>query len=173
MAADLLPVSTLAGFPVKAGAGSNGEEVNEYTMVGALNVFADKTIPVSIIGNGCSAEAETPMFQQAMLELADTRKDLMVFFQYGYTLLLSAKIADRNSHLQQVNRNFTQKEALKTNHRDVKLAVMQEKIRFVASVNTSHLYVQNVAKRQKFHLNQEKTDLFFAANASLRKKANN
>ena len=79
VAADLLPVSTLAGFPVKAGAGSNGEEVNEYTMVGALNVFADKTIPVSIIGNGCSAEAETPMFQQAMLELADTRKDLMVF----------------------------------------------------------------------------------------------
>jgi hypothetical protein len=79
IAADLLPVSTLAGFPVKAGAGSNGEEVNEYTMVGALNVFADKTIPISIIGNGCSAEAETPMFQQAMLELADTRKDLMVF----------------------------------------------------------------------------------------------
>ena len=79
IAADLLPASTLVGFPVKAGAGSNGEEVNEYTMVGALNVFADKTIPVSIIGNGCSAEAETPMFQQAMLELADTRKDLMVF----------------------------------------------------------------------------------------------
>ena len=79
VAADLLPASTLAGFPVKAGAGSNGEEVNEYTMVGALNVFADKTIPISIIGNGCSAEAETPMFQQAMLELADTRKDLMVF----------------------------------------------------------------------------------------------
>ena len=47
---------------------------------------------------------------------------------------------------------------------------MQEKIRFVASVNTSHLFVQNVAKRQKFHLNQEKTDLFFAANALQRSR---
>lgn len=75
--ATLLPESTVS--PVKGGAGSDGGEVNEYTMVGALNVFTDKTIPVSIIGNGCSTEAETPMFQQAMLELADTRKDLMVF----------------------------------------------------------------------------------------------
>lgn len=73
----LLPNSTVTA--VKAGAGSDGEEVNEYTMSGALNAFADKTIPVSIIGNGCSAEAETQTFQQAMLELADTRKDLMVF----------------------------------------------------------------------------------------------
>lgn len=77
--ATLLPISTLAGYPVQAGGGSDGEEVNEFTMVGALNVFTDKTIPVSIIGNGCSTEAETAMFQQAMLELADTRKDLMVF----------------------------------------------------------------------------------------------
>ena len=77
--ATLLPASTLAGYPVQAGGGSDGQEVNEFTMVGALNVFTDKTIPVSIIGNGCSTEAETAMFQQAMLELADTRKDLMVF----------------------------------------------------------------------------------------------
>ena len=77
--ANLLPASTLAGYPVQAGAGSDGDEVNEFTMVGALEVFSDKTIPVSIIGNGCSAEAETEMFQTSMLELADTRKDLMVF----------------------------------------------------------------------------------------------
>lgn len=76
--ATLLPCSTLAGEPIKAGAGTDGEEIDENVMVGALEVFADKTIPVSIIGNGCSAEAETAIFQQAMLKLADDRKDLMV-----------------------------------------------------------------------------------------------
>lgn len=74
----LLPCSTLAKAPIKAGAGSDGGEVDENVMAGALDVFADKTIPVSIIGNGCSAEAETAGFQQAMLDLAEDRKDLMV-----------------------------------------------------------------------------------------------
>ena len=74
-----LPVSTVTGEPVQAGGGSDGEEVNEQTLVGALDVFKDKTIPVSIIGNGCSSEAESAVFQQAMLELADIRKDLVVF----------------------------------------------------------------------------------------------
>ena len=74
-----LPVSTIVGEPVQAGGGSDGEEVNEQTLVGALDVFQDKTIPVSIIGNGCSPEAESAVFQQAMLELASIRKDLVVF----------------------------------------------------------------------------------------------
>lgn len=79
MASAELPLSTIAGKPVKAGGGSNGGEVTPETMVGALNVFADKTIPISVLGNGCSAEAETNVFQQAMLELADTRKDIVAF----------------------------------------------------------------------------------------------
>ena len=79
IAATELPISTIAGQPVQAGGGSDGEEVDANVLAGALNIFADKTIPVSIIGNGCSNEAETNIFQQAMLELADTRKDLVVF----------------------------------------------------------------------------------------------
>ena len=79
VAADVLPNSTLSKTMIKAGGGSAGGEVDANTLVGALEAFADKTIPVSILGNGCSAEAETAIFQQAMLEIADTRKDLMVF----------------------------------------------------------------------------------------------
>ena len=83
--ANLLPSSTIPGLPLKSGAGSDGDwdelddEGRVSVVAGALDVFADKTIPVSIIGNGCSAEAETKIFQQAMLGLADTRKDLVVF----------------------------------------------------------------------------------------------
>ena len=77
--AAILPDSTLANAPIQAGAGSNGGEISNSTLVGALDMFADKTIPISILGNGCSAEAESAVFQQAMLELADTRKDIVCF----------------------------------------------------------------------------------------------
>ena len=71
--------STLAGTPVSASGGSNGSEVTSADLVKALTVFEDKTIPLSILGNGCSAEAETALFQQALVQLAVTRKDCMVF----------------------------------------------------------------------------------------------
>lgn len=74
-----LPTSTITSKPIQAGAGSNGGEVTEDTLGTALDAFADKTIPISILGNGCSDEAESKKFQQAMLELADKRKDLVVF----------------------------------------------------------------------------------------------
>lgn len=73
------PTSTLAGTPVSATGGSNGEAVTPADLVKALTVFEDKTIPISILGNGCSAEAETTLFQQALVQLAVTRKDCMVF----------------------------------------------------------------------------------------------
>ena len=79
VAATELPNSTLASFPIQAGAGSNGGTITENDLVAALELFADKTIPISILGNGCSTEAETATFQQAMLELADTRKDIVCF----------------------------------------------------------------------------------------------
>lgn len=74
-----VPNSTLAGTPLQASGGSNGETVAPADLVRALNVFQDKTIPVSILGNGCSGAAESTMFQQALLELANTRKDMFVF----------------------------------------------------------------------------------------------
>lgn len=74
-----VPNSTLAGSPVQASGGSDGEKVTASDLVKALGVFQDKTIPVSILGNGCSEEAESPVFQQALLALADSRKDCFVF----------------------------------------------------------------------------------------------
>lgn len=73
------PNSTLAGTPVSATGGSNGEAVTPADLTRALSVFEDKTIPISILGNGCSPEAETTLFQQALIQLAVTRKDCMVF----------------------------------------------------------------------------------------------
>ena len=74
-----VPNSTLAGSPVQASGGYDGAPVTPSDMVRALSVFQDKTIPISILGNGCSEEAESPIFQQALLELANTRKDCFVF----------------------------------------------------------------------------------------------
>lgn len=73
------PNSTLAGTPVSATGGSNGDPVTAADLAKALTVFEDKTIPISILGNGCSPEAETALFQQALVQLAVTRKDCMVF----------------------------------------------------------------------------------------------
>jgi hypothetical protein len=69
----------LAGTPVSATGGSNGAPVTAADLAAALTVFEDKTIPLSILGNGCSPEAETALFQQALVQLAVTRKDCMVF----------------------------------------------------------------------------------------------
>lgn len=85
-----LPNSTFEA-PVKGGNGTNGGEVNADVLTNALKMFQDKTIPVSIIGNGCSAQAETQQFQTELIKLADDRKDLMVFLNSrsadeGYTI---------------------------------------------------------------------------------------
>ena len=74
-----VPNSTLAGTPISATGGSNGGAVTSADLAKALTVFEDKTIPLSILGNGCSTEAESALFQQALVQLAVTRKDCMVF----------------------------------------------------------------------------------------------
>lgn len=74
-----VPNSTLNGLPVSASGGSDGEAVTADDLVTALSVFGDKTIPISILGNGCSAQAESEKFQQALVALAVERKDCMVF----------------------------------------------------------------------------------------------
>ena len=74
-----VPNSTLVGSPVQATGGSDGEEVDAAALTRALTVFEDKTIPISLLGNGCSAEAESALFQQALVQLAVTRKDCVVF----------------------------------------------------------------------------------------------
>ena len=74
-----LPNSTLSGYPIQASGGSNGAAVDDNVLASALTVLADKTIPISIIGNGCSVAAETNTYQSALIELANARKDCIVF----------------------------------------------------------------------------------------------
>ena len=73
------PSSTLAGSPLQASGGSDGETITAADMVRALSAFEDKTIPISLLGNGCSAQAESATFQQALIQLAVTRKECFVF----------------------------------------------------------------------------------------------
>ena len=74
-----LPSSTVAGMRINADGGSNGGEVKTSHLEAALKPFEDKVVSVSILGNGCSSQAETKKFQQALMGFADTRKDCFVF----------------------------------------------------------------------------------------------
>ena len=73
----LLPPSTISN--VLLSGGSDGENIAAEDLVRASEVFRDKTVDVSILGNGSSVEAESPEFQQALLEIATERKDVVVF----------------------------------------------------------------------------------------------
>lgn len=59
--------------------GQTGDFPDESTLVAALNGFADKTVPVSILACGSSYQQESRTYQQALLEIATTRKDVVVF----------------------------------------------------------------------------------------------
>ena len=75
---ELLPQSTFSTSVYMTG-GSDGGEVTAETLEAALEPFRDKTTTLSILGNGCSTAAETRTFQQALMDVADDRKDLVVF----------------------------------------------------------------------------------------------
>lgn len=66
---------------IMLGGGSN-EELNNLTAfdaIKALEVFEDKTIPISLLGNGTGTMYENQDFQQAMLALAEQRQDFLAF----------------------------------------------------------------------------------------------
>lgn len=67
------------GVKVQAGEGSNGDTVSAETMVAALQPFTNKNINISILANGCSDEAESEIFQKALLETVENRKDCFLF----------------------------------------------------------------------------------------------
>lgn len=67
------------GSTVVMGGGDNGQAVTEQDLVNALEPFTNKTIQLSILLNGSSAQAESAIFQQALIETAENRKDLMLF----------------------------------------------------------------------------------------------
>jgi len=76
---DLICSSSVPDKALFLTGGSNGDPIDETDLIAALQPFKDKTVSLSLLGNGCSALAETTKFQQALMEVADDRKDLMVF----------------------------------------------------------------------------------------------
>ena len=75
--AELLPCDTVGVS--KFGGGFDGKELTQADFINALSVFTDKTVAVSILANGCNPLQETAIYQQAMLELANTRLDCVAF----------------------------------------------------------------------------------------------
>ena len=80
---------------------------------------------------------------------------------------------EKNFYLLLEIKNSTLKKVLQTNHSVANLAVMQEKTRLKVQKNTLQQFAQTAVKKQEYLSNQEKTDLFFAANVSQQKKAKN
>lgn len=83
---NLLPCDT--EVYAKLGGGFDGDELTEADFIEALSVFQDKTVPISLLGNG---KCETELYQQAMLELANTRTDCLA--------VLSSRLADEKASL--------------------------------------------------------------------------
>ena len=75
-------------FNAKLAGGTDGDAVTETDMIGALQLYEDKTIPVSILGNGST---ESQLFQQQMINIAETRKDCVAF--------INSKLSDEKATL--------------------------------------------------------------------------
>ena len=73
-----VPSSTRLGGATLTG-GDNGGDIDASILKAALEPFGDKLQTLSILGNGCSTQAETKEFQQALMGIANDRKDLVVF----------------------------------------------------------------------------------------------
>ena len=63
------------------GGGANADinTLKAEDAIKALSVFEDKTVPISLLGNGTGTIYENADFQQAMLELAEQRQDFLAF----------------------------------------------------------------------------------------------
>lgn len=73
---DTIPSST--GDYIALGGGYDGDEIGVEDNVEALQVFADKTVPVSILVNGNNANI---LYQSAMIAICEDRKDCFAFLR--------------------------------------------------------------------------------------------
>ena len=73
----VLPCNTIDSVRMSGGYDGGALEVSD--LVAALDLFADKVIPIDIMANGSGTLAETPEFQQALIALAESRQDIVAF----------------------------------------------------------------------------------------------
>jgi hypothetical protein len=68
-----------AGFEItRLGGGYDGDPINVSDNIAALQVFADKAVPVSLLINGNN---ENKDYQEALLTICENRKDCFVFLR--------------------------------------------------------------------------------------------
>lgn len=79
------PKSTTARVKMGGGAEKALNELTAADAVGALTVFEDKTIPISLMGNGTGTIYENADYQQALVELAVNRQDFLAFLNSRLT----------------------------------------------------------------------------------------
>jgi len=78
---NILPCSSLGH--IRMSGGYDGGALVDSDLVSALNLFEDKVIPIDIIANG---SIETSVYQAALINLAETRQDIIAF--------LNSRLAD-------------------------------------------------------------------------------
>lgn len=79
------PKSTTARVKMGGGAEKALNELTAADAVAALAVFEDKTIPISLMGNGTGTIYENADYQQALVELAVNRQDFLAFLNSRLT----------------------------------------------------------------------------------------
>lgn len=73
------PKGTTARVMLGGGANADINTLTSAEAIKALGVFEDKTVPISMLGNGTGTIYENADYQQAMLELAEQRQDFLAF----------------------------------------------------------------------------------------------
>ena len=73
------PKGTSARVMLGGGANADINTLTSAEAIKALGVFEDKTVPISMLGNGTGTIYENADYQQAMLELAEQRQDFLAF----------------------------------------------------------------------------------------------
>lgn len=64
---------------VQMSGGYDGSPCTTSDMINVLNLFEDKVTPIDIMANGSGALAESVAFQTALINLAETRQDIVAF----------------------------------------------------------------------------------------------
>ncbi|MFA6358804.1 MAG: hypothetical protein WCY09_09140 [Candidatus Omnitrophota bacterium] len=84
-----LPSNTTSN--VQMSGGYDGGALTDADLVAALSLFEDKVIPIDIIANG---SIETPVYQAALVNLAETRLDIIAFLN---SRLVDEKLATNSA----------------------------------------------------------------------------
>ena len=82
---EVAPNSTTGKVLMAGGSETALNDLTPEDAKGALGVFEDKTIPISLMGNGTGAIYENAEYQQGLIKLATDRQDFLAFLNSRLT----------------------------------------------------------------------------------------